>query len=120
MAAEDWIAHSVEVALDFRGQYLIALSGGSTPLELYQLFTEEPYLSDIDWTRMVFFWSDEQCVSAESPDSNYHQAMMTFIEQLHVPLGHIHRVLGEKGAQEAATSYEETLMRYADSGPLPQ
>ena len=94
-AAADWIAHSVEVALDFRGQYLIALSGGSTPMELYQLFTEEPYLSDIDWTRMVFFWSDERCVSSESPDSNYHQAMMTFIEQLPVPLGHIHRVLGE-------------------------
>ena len=60
--AADWIAHSVECTLDARGQYLIALSGGSTPLELYQLFSEEPYVSDIDWTRIVFFWSDERCV----------------------------------------------------------
>ena len=114
--AADWIAHSVECTLDARGQYLIALSGGSTPLELYQLFSEEPYVSDIDWTRIVFFWSDERCVSSESPDSNYHQAMMAFIEQLPVPLGHIHRVLGERGAQAAALSYEETLLSYADSG----
>jgi 6-phosphogluconolactonase len=114
--AADWIAHSVECTLDARGQYLIALSGGRTPLDLYQLFSEEPYTSDIDWTRIVFFWSDERCVSSESPDSNYHQAMMTFIEQLPVPLGHIHRVLGEQGAQAAALAYEETLLRYADSG----
>jgi len=115
-AAAEWIAHSVECTLDARGQYLIALSGGSTPLELYQLFSEEPYTSDIDWTRIVFFWSDERCVSTESPDSNYHQAMKTFIEQLPVPLGHIHRVLGERGGQAAALAYEETLLRYADSG----
>ena len=114
--AADWITHSVECTLDARGQYLIALSGGSTPLELYQLFSEEPYTSDIDWTRIIFFWSDERCVSSESPDSNYHQAMMAFIEQLPVPLGHIHRILGERGAQAAALAYEETLLRYSDSG----
>lgn len=115
-AAADWIVHSVECTLDARGQYLIALSGGSTPLEVYQLLAEDPYTSDIDWTRIVFFWSDERCAPVESADSNYHQAMMTFIEQLPVPLGHIHRVLGERGAQEAALAYEETLLRYADSG----
>jgi 6-phosphogluconolactonase len=115
-AAADWIVNSVECTLDARGRYLIALSGGSTPLELYQLLSEEPYTSDIDWTRIVFFWSDERCVSSESPDSNYHQAMMAFIERLPVPLGNIHRVLGEKGSQAAAPAYEETLLRYADSG----
>jgi 6-phosphogluconolactonase len=114
-AAADWIVNSVECTLDMRGQYLVALSGGSTSLELYQLLSENPYMSDIDWTRLIFFWSDEQCVSEESAESNYHQAMVTFIEQLPVPLGHIHRVLGERGAQVAAKAYEETLLRYADS-----
>ena len=41
---------------------------------------------------------------------------MTFIGQMPVPLGHIHRILGEHGAEVAAIAYEKTLLGYADLG----
>src|SRR3989304_3533441 len=46
-----------------RGRFLIMLSGGTTPLKLYEkLAQEKPTLSNVaglDWTRVHFFWGDE-------------------------------------------------------------
>ncbi|MDP1614685.1 MAG: 6-phosphogluconolactonase [Methylococcales bacterium] len=57
---------SVEAAIAERGRFLVALSGGSTPMKLYErLASEAPALSaaeGIDWSRAHFFWGDERCV----------------------------------------------------------
>ncbi|NOR82838.1 MAG: 6-phosphogluconolactonase, partial [Ardenticatenales bacterium] len=49
-------------ALELRGQFTAALSGGSTPGALYRLLAAEPYRSQISWEQVHLFWADERCV----------------------------------------------------------
>ncbi len=45
----------VEIAKDSiaeRGQFTVALSGGSTPKKLYSLLAEEPFRSQIEWKKV--------------------------------------------------------------------
>lgn len=119
-SAADWIVQAIQRGINRNGRFLIALSGGETPMETYRLLAEEPYTSDVDWGKVIFFWSDERCVDPDSSESNYRNAMSAFIEQLTVPLGHIHRILGERGSQAAAAAYDEMLRSYSlDSLSIP-
>ena len=42
------------------GSFTVALSGGSTPKAIFSLLTTPPYVSQIDWTKVHLFWSDEK------------------------------------------------------------
>lgn len=37
------------------GFFAVALSGGSTPKEIYQRLTSPPYSTQIDWKRSIYF-----------------------------------------------------------------
>ena len=60
----------------------VALSGGSTPKELYHhLVTKQSELS-IPWEKIAFFWGDERLVPLDHPDSNFFMAKQTGILDL--------------------------------------
>ena len=63
-AAKLFIETSAQAILQ-RGQFLVALSGGNTPTELYKLLAQSPYQEQIDWPRVHMFWGDERCVPIE-------------------------------------------------------
>lgn len=46
-------------AIRTKGLFFIALSGGTTPATLYQALTSHPITDRFDWSRTVFFFSDE-------------------------------------------------------------
>jgi len=101
------LVHQHPAALRFR----LALSGGQTPLLLYQTLARD-YANSLDWTRIDFFWSDERLVSPEDPQSNYRLAQEHLLEPLHITQGQIFRVHTETGnAQHAADHYEDTILR---------
>lgn len=99
-------------AVDSRGCFSVALSGGSTPGALYRLLAEEPYLSRIPWDRVHFFWADERCVPPGDPGSNYHLAHESLIAHVPMPPQNVHRVLGEMEPTEAARAYDRDLRRF--------
>ncbi|MEO0876075.1 MAG: 6-phosphogluconolactonase, partial [Bacteroidota bacterium] len=41
--------------------FTVALSGGSTPKLLFQLWASE-YRNAVNWSKVRFFWGDERCV----------------------------------------------------------
>jgi 6-phosphogluconolactonase len=61
-------------AINKRGAFYVALSGGSTPKNIYQRLAKE-YKDALDWKKVHLFWSDERCVPLDHPDSNYKMAM---------------------------------------------
>lgn len=79
-----------------RGQFTVALSGGSTPKKLYSLLTQEPYSSQIDWKKVFFFFGDERNVSIDSEESNFRMANEILFSKLEIPKKNIHRFLTEK------------------------
>lgn len=110
-AAEEFV-RIAETAIQERGVFTVALSGGSTPQMLYQLLASEPYSERVDWSRTQFFWGDERCVPPDNDESNYLKAHQALLAHIPVPDDNIHRVLAELPPEQAAANYEEILLRY--------
>jgi 6-phosphogluconolactonase len=116
-AAETFAVAAVD-AVEARGVFSVALSGGSTPAGLYTLLATDPGLRRrIPWDNAQIFWSDERHVPPDSPDSNYRMANATLLT--HVPLraDQVHRVEGENpDASDAAERYEDEVRSVIDRG----
>ncbi len=107
-AAERFIQHGA-LAISARGFYAVALSGGSTPREVYALLASPTYASRIDWKHVYIFWGDERAVPPNDPASNFRMANEALLSRVPIPPGNVHRIAAEKGASQAAAEYAETL-----------
>jgi 6-phosphogluconolactonase len=113
-AAEAFVSLAFE-ALKFHGRFTVALAGGSTPEQTYALLAEAP----LKWRNVHIFWGDERCVPPGHSESNYGKAARILLDRIAIQPGHVHRILGELPAEEAARSYELELRRVFD-GELPR
>ncbi len=107
-AAERFTALTTE-AIERRGRFVVALSGGSTPLPLYALLAQESFASQIDWPRVHIFWGDERCVPPYHADSNYRMAREALLDHIAIPQANVHRIKGELPPEEAAAEYRDAL-----------
>jgi 6-phosphogluconolactonase len=106
-------------AIASRGRFAVALSGGSTPRDLYEQLKSDEVRAQVDWEHCHFFWGDERAVPPDHPDSNFRMANETLLACVSVPPAHIHRIRAEKNPQVAADEYEHTLRRFF-GGRLPR
>jgi 6-phosphogluconolactonase len=118
-AAADVFRTIADEAVQERGRFAVALSGGSTPKELYMILGNKPYADRIDWERIHLFWADERCVPPEHGDSNFRLARELLISRVPIPGENIHRIRGEAGAEKAAAAYEQDLKAYFGNGDWP-
>jgi 6-phosphogluconolactonase len=102
-------------ATQAHGIFSVALSGGSTPQQLYSLLGSEPFSEQVDWSKTHFFWGDERCVPPNKPDSNFLKAQQVLLSHIPIPEENIHRILAEMAPEQAAEQYEETLLRFFSS-----
>ena len=100
------------------GRMTVALAGGSTPKALYELISQEPYRSKIDWNKLFVFWGDERHVPPDHQDSNYRMSHESLLSKVPVVSDQVFRIEGEaSNAGEAAQSYEEALRKvFSSSG----
>ena len=96
-------------AIHARGQFVVALSGGSTPRRTYERLATEPWVSRVMWSRVQVLWGDERCVPPDQAESNYRMARETLLDRVPVPAANVHRIHGEDEAAAAAASYETTM-----------
>lgn len=61
-----WIAERLQQALAERGHAVLAVSGGRSPLALFQALRSQA----LDWSRVSVTLVDERCVPPDHPDSN--------------------------------------------------
>jgi 6-phosphogluconolactonase len=107
------IVDLAEESILSRGQFAIALSGGSTPKAIYTLLASPEYSGQIDWTKVLLFWSDERSVPPDHPDSNYRMAMEAGFGNLAIPKKQIFRMEAERAIEEHALAYERLLLEKA-------
>ncbi len=107
--AADILTTVANEAIQNRGRFLLALSGGKTPSGLYKLLAQKQYQENLDWQKSFVFWGDERCVEPDDMESNYRQAKELFLRYVSIPDDHILRIEGERGAVEASNSYTQTL-----------
>jgi 6-phosphogluconolactonase len=119
--AADLFVESAARAIEKKGVFALALSGGSTPKGLYSLLASD-YADRIDWKNTHVFWSDERNVGPDDPESNFRMAYETLLSKVSMPEGNIHRIKGEMEPHEAAADYTYELKRFFNPvpGTFPQ
>ena len=96
-----------------RGRFLATLSGGSTPMRLYELMGNQ-FQNKIDWSCVHFFWGDERCVPVDDAGNSYGQTKKVWFDKINIPDENIHRVLSELEPDSAAKEYARTLKAFAE------
>jgi 6-phosphogluconolactonase len=96
-----------------RGRFLAALSGGSTPMRLYELLGNK-FQNEVDWSCIHFFWGDERCVPVKDAGNSYGQTKKVLFDKINIPDENIHRVLSELEPDSAASDYARTLKIFAE------
>lgn len=99
----------------------VALSGGSTPKILFELWANE-YADKIDWSRIHLFWGDERCVVPDDNDSNYGVAKSLFLDKVQIAEDNVHRVFGESDPEEERSRYENEIYEHVeiDDNAIPE
>lgn len=62
----DFVAHRLRVGLADRGQALLVISGGSTPVPFFEALAQ----CELDWSRVTITLADERWVPPDHADSN--------------------------------------------------
>lgn len=113
-AAAEEIRSAANDAVETRGVFRIALSGGSTPRRLYARLAERPFRGGIRGSRTLFFFGDERCVPPVSDRSNFRTAKEALFDPLNVPPERVFRMRGEDDPRSAATDYARVLAEHVE------
>ncbi len=127
-AAARRVLAAARLAIATRGRFSIALSGGTTPLGVYQQLASPATGSAAAWPLWHIFWGDERWAPPRSRYSNYQMACSALIDRVPVDRSQVHPLVplswaplasgrtervGHEGQAEAmevaASAYEATL-----------
>ncbi|MEN8203602.1 MAG: 6-phosphogluconolactonase [Bacteroidota bacterium] len=86
----------------------IALSGGSTPIAIFDQLAE--ITTPEEWQRIHLYWGDESCVEPWDEQSNFGNAQKHLIDPLGLQDHQVHRIMGEEDPEGEAERYG-TLLR---------
>lgn len=110
-------------AIAARDRFAVALSGGTTPVALYEKLVGGELTKSLDLSKIYFFFGDERDVSPESERSNYRLARDLLFRPLGVPAANVIRWPTEIiDAEEVAAKYGQAISRFfkLGEGELPR
>jgi 6-phosphogluconolactonase len=93
-----------------KGEFSVALAGGSTPRGAYQILAKEG--QKLPWQKIQVFFGDERAVPPDHAESNYGMARDALLSHVPIPAGNVHRMKGEVEADAAADQYEGEVRRH--------
>jgi len=90
------------------GRFRLALSGGSTPRQLYSVLASQ-HARRLSWAQVEFYFSDERCVPPDQEESNFRMADDTLLRPLGIDPKQVYRIRGEDASEKAAAAYESLI-----------
>ncbi len=107
-AAAAAIADEGRRALAERQRFTLALSGGTSPLRMFEALAAE----DLDWHSVHLFQVDERLVAADSPERNFNAIRERLLAHITIPPEQLYPMpLDLADPDAAASSYAGTLRR---------
>src|SRR6476469_9488727 len=104
--AAETIAEQARAAVDARGRFTVAISGGRTPWAMLRVLSS----LDVPWARVHVFQVDERIAPDGDTDRNLTQMQATLLEQPQARLVQIHAMPVESSDLDgAAAAYARTL-----------
>jgi 6-phosphogluconolactonase len=109
------IAEWARNAIDRRGRFIIAVSGGNTPWLMLQILATK----NIEWSKVDMVQADERLAPPDSPDRNLTALQANFVARVPPGSVRVYPMLVEETASGlAAAHYAETLAHLAGSPPV--
>jgi 6-phosphogluconolactonase len=90
----------------------VALTGGTIADRIHREIARLGPDSDVDWSRVEFFWGDERFVAPDSDERNARQAREALLDAIGADPGRVHEIPSTADAETveaAATAYAETV-----------
>lgn len=112
-----FFAQSAVDAVQKQGRFTVALTGGSSPKQLYTRLATSPYKESLPWDKMHIFWGDERSVPFSDAQNNARMTFETLLDYVPIPHNQIYPMSGEIPAAESAIRYEETLQKHFTNQP---
>lgn len=114
--AADFVAEAAARAIGERGQFTVAVSGGSTPRRMLEVLAER---DDIEWSRVYLFQVDERVAPDADPDRNATMLADTLLSEDVLGASELGGVflmpVTEDDLEAAAATYAETMDRVTGS-----
>jgi 6-phosphogluconolactonase len=113
-AAAEFLARA-RTAIAERGQFIVALPGGSTPNRFYAHLAgwRRVGTGRIPWARIHVFWGDERLVPPGHPESNFRAVNENLLVQVPIPQANVHRIRTEgRSPAGAAALYEQEIRTF--------
>jgi ribose 5-phosphate isomerase A len=118
VAAARRFAEVVRAAVDERGRAVVALPGGTTPLEMYLCLASPPWLEEVPWSRVHVFWVDERLVERDDPFSHFGGTRSALLAGVPLPNANVHAVDTALPPKAAAEAYEKSIRTVLGNEPF--
>ncbi|MEX2114795.1 MAG: 6-phosphogluconolactonase [Pirellulales bacterium] len=113
--AAQFVAAQARAAVQQRGRFVIAVSGGTTPWQMLRALANE----DVPWPRVHVVQVDERVAPAGDDARNLTHLTASLLEHAPLPAEHIHAMPVEMVDLDAgAADYAQTLAVVAGSPPV--
>lgn len=120
-AAASRVGEAARQVLRTRPTFLLALSGGKSPLPFFAALRDPDVFPTGFWARTHIFFADERMVPLDHPDSNFGSAARHLLNHVPVSGANVHPVPVHLPLETAATRYAQTLTENCGglSGQIP-
>jgi 6-phosphogluconolactonase len=98
--------------IDKNGKCSVAISGGRTPLPVYDILKSKNYHQILDWSKVHMFFTDERCVKKNDRENNFKSCYSSWLQ--YFPTINSYRIEGWLSLNEAASKYEEKIKSILD------
>ncbi|MCD9856011.1 6-phosphogluconolactonase [Epilithonimonas sp. JDS] len=108
--AADQFVDFAKKAIQEKGKFVVALSGGSSPKAIFKLLATTDYAEQIDWKNIYFFWVDERWVPLDDEKSNAKMTFETLLDTVPVNKDQIFPMFKEGiSPEDFAAEYENEI-----------
>ena len=108
----EWLIDYIQKVLKKQNRFTIALSGGNTPRNLYQILASDTFKNKIDWSKLHFFWGDERYVPFTDDRNNAKMTFDTLLNHVLVIPEQIHIIRTDIEPEVSAIEYEKILHKF--------
>ncbi|MCC7126983.1 MAG: 6-phosphogluconolactonase [Acidobacteria bacterium] len=112
-AAVRHVRACAECAVRARGEFLLVLSGGSTPKPVYEALSR---VRGFPWAATHVFFGDERVVPPADAASNFRMVNEALLAHVPIDPARIHRMAGEADPMSAASAYDALLRATLGAG----
>ncbi|RDC62842.1 6-phosphogluconolactonase [Adhaeribacter pallidiroseus] len=117
-AAVDIFVQAAQEAVKNQGKFSVALTGGSSPEQLYRLLAQSPYREQVPWEQTFVFWGDERWVPLSDERSNAKLAFDALLNSVPIPKNQIFPMYGDSAPEAYADHYENLIRNHFGNSDL--